>query len=1175
MEELFGLSMNWIMAVLLAIFLAAMAGVVVAALRNRVMLRLALRNIPRRRAQTVLIVVGIMLSSVIMATAFGIGDSINFSIRTEAVKNLGPVDEIIFSARTSPADSPGDNPSFAETGFQQILIIPYFPESMFQQLRAELAGLDAVDGLTPGIGETLPVINSRTLLSEGHARVVGVDSGSLDGFGLFRSTSGDAVSLEELEWNEAYINDKAAEELDAVPGDELSLVMAGLNDAVFRVKGVVDRGGLAGDASTVIIPLRRAQALFDRPGQLNSIVVSNRGNEIDGADFSEEVTRLLRVYFADPAVASELKALLSQEEVVEPLARLAGSKSGNLQRDLEELVTELGKPEVSDNLISLLADGKVQSGVLDALEDAQLDQQGRRTSTLLANLGSFQVFDVKRRALDEADLVASGVTTFFIILGLFSIMVGVLLIFLIFVMLAAARRTEMGMARALGAKRRHLVQMFVFEGTAYALVSAAIGVLIGLGVSALIVTVANRFIGAIDEGFQFTSHLTARSAIVAYCLGMLITLGTVAFSAYRVSRMNIVTAIRGLPEPLVLPVERSLKIRLLAVVRAIFRPFVFALQSGRSAAHGAFATSALNAGLMFLWMLGFPIWAAGICVALFRLIWPYFLHGWLTVILGALITLLGVAGEEAAPFRIGGTLVIIGVGLLIRSVLRRTAVRAEVRDRIAFSFMGVVNLVFWILPFETLRAVAGDLEGGPEMFFISGISMVAAAVWTIMYNSDLLLKAMTFVSGRFGRMRPVLVTAVAYPMSAKFRTGLTLTMFALVIFTLILLSILTESFSITSDRVALATGGWDIEGTVSPRTPITDIRQAIDDSPTLSGESFRAVGGFTSIAIEARQVEAGSQRWNRYGVRAADDSFLAATEYQLKLIADGYGTTSRDVWEALRRDPYLAVVDASVVPSRGGFGDSGMPFQLEGVYYEDDEMAPIEIEVRNVLSEQVVPLTVIGVMDVVSDNFGNMRPLGMFTGRPELEENIPFPVPITKYRFTLAQGVEPERVAKDLEGAFRDHGMETEVLAQVVEEQNSANRAFNNLFTGYMGMGLLVGIAALGVVSLRAVVERRQQIGVQRAIGYRRGMIQFSFLLESSFVALLGIAIGVVLGAVLSYNIVKDLREQLEIETLRFSLPWLQITVIIVLAYLFSLVTTFLPAKQASRIHPAEALRYE
>ena len=891
MDELFGASMNWIMAVLLAIFLATMAGVVATALRNRIMLRLALRNIPRRRAQTVLIVVGIMLSSVIMATAFGVGDSINYSIRTEAVKVLGTVDEIIFSARTFPAGSSGGNPSFAETEFQQLRIIPYFPEAAFQQLRAELAGVDEVDGLTPGIGETLPVINSRTLLSEGRARVVGVDSGSLDGFGFFRSTSGGAVRLDELEWNEAYINDKAAQELEAVPGDELSLVMAGLEDPVFRVKGVVDRGGLAGDAATVIIPLRRAQALFDRPGQVNSMVLSNRGNEIDGADFSEEVTKLLRAHFADPDVAAELKSLLSPEEVVAPLARLAGSKRGNLQRDLEELVTELANPEVSNTLISLLADDQVQSGVLDALEDAGLDEQGRRASTLLANLGNFRVLDVKRDVLNEADLVASGVTTFFIILGLFSIMVGVLLIFLIFVMLAAARRTEMGMARALGAKRHHLVQMFVFEGTAYALVAAAIGVVIGLGVSALIVTVANQFIGAFEEGFRFTSHFTARSAIVAYCLGMLITFGTVAFSAYRVSRMNIVTAIRGLPEPLVLPVERSLKIRLLALVRAIFRPFVFAFKSGRSAFHGAFGASALNAGLMLLWLLVFPnpwvglavvvlgfalplifpiLWIVDITVVLFRLIWPYLLHGWLTVILGSLITGLGVAAEEVAPFRIGGTLVIIGVGLVIRSVLRRTAVRAEVRDRIAFSFMGVINLGFWVLPFQTLRYVAGDLEGGPEMFFISGISMVAAAVWTVMYNSDLLLNAITFVSGRFGKMRPVLVTAVAYPMSAKFRTGLTLAMFALVIFTLILLSILTESFSTTSDRVALATGGWDIEGIIAPSTPIADIRQAIDDSPTVRKESFRAVGGFTNIAIEARQVKAGSQRWNWYGIRAAD-----------------------------------------------------------------------------------------------------------------------------------------------------------------------------------------------------------------------------------------------------------------------------------------------------------------
>ena len=110
---------------------------------------------------------------------------------------------------------------------------------------------------------------------------------------------------------------------------------------------------------------------------------------------------------------------------------------------------------------------------------------------------------------------------------------------------------------------------------------------------------------------------------------------------------------------------------------------------------------------------------------------------------------------------------------------------------------------------------------------------------------------------------------------------------------------------------------------------------------------------------------------------------------------------------------------------------------------------------------------------------------------------------------------------------------------------------------------------------MRAVVERRQQIGVLRALGYRQYMIQLSFLLESSFVALLGIAFGVALGATISYNIVADVRESANIQTLSFSIPWMRIGGIIAATYAFSLVTTYLPARQASKIYPAEALRYE
>ena len=159
-------------------------------------------------------------------------------------------------------------------------------------------------------------------------------------------------------------------------------------------------------------------------------------------------------------------------------------------------------------------------------------------------------------------------------MALFSIGVGVLLIFLIFVMLAAARRSEMGMARAVGAKRGHMVQMFLYEGTAYALIAAAVGVLLGLGVSAVIVGVVNRIFSTIDQGdFQLVTHFEPRSVIVAYCLGMAMTFGTVVFSAYRVSRLNIVMAIRDLPEALMSSEALPFRARLIGLLRALGRPF--------------------------------------------------------------------------------------------------------------------------------------------------------------------------------------------------------------------------------------------------------------------------------------------------------------------------------------------------------------------------------------------------------------------------------------------------------------------------------------------------------------------------------------------------------------------------------------------------------------------------
>ena len=161
----------------------------------------------------------------------------------------------------------------------------------------------------------------------------------------------------------------------------------------------------------------------------------------------------------------------------------------------------------------------------------------------------------------------------------------------------------------------------------------------------------------------------------------------------------------------------------------------------------------------------------------------------------------------------------------------------------------------------------------------------------------------------------------------------------------------------------------------------------------------------------------------------------------------------------------------------------------------------------------------------------------IMTSKRVLDDAAPFPVPITSYRFRLADGVDAPTTSKAIESAFLEHGMSSVVGAEELEREAGAGRAFGRLFTGFMALGLLVGIAALGIVSTRAVVERRQQIGVLRAIGYRRRMVLLSFLIESSFVSLLGTLLGATLGIILAWQAFTGITSEEGVETLSFTDP--------------------------------------
>jgi putative ABC transport system permease protein len=125
----------------------------------------------------------------------------------------------------------------------------------------------------------------------------------------------------------------------------------------------------------------------------------------------------------------------------------------------------------------------------------------------------------------------------------------------------------------------------------------------------------------------------------------------------------------------------------------------------------------------------------------------------------------------------------------------------------------------------------------------------------------------------------------------------------------------------------------------------------------------------------------------------------------------------------------------------------------------------------------------------------------------------------------------------------------------------------------FMGLGLVVGIAAVGVIAFRTVVERRQQIGMLRAIGYKKSMVSLSFLMESSFVTVLGVSSGTLLGLWLAYFLVTG--DDFPGDGNRFYIPWLEITVINALTLVASVFMTVIPSRQAASVPTAEALRYE
>ncbi|MEX2314501.1 MAG: hypothetical protein WD628_02205, partial [Thermomicrobiales bacterium] len=185
MDNILGIPVAGLMIALLILLSLCLLSVAWVAWRRPVIFKLGTRNIPRRKAQTTLIVVGLMLSTLIISAALGTGDTVNYSMTSDIYDNLGQVDELVVASHEREVTTVLTSDDIMEAG-------------SLERVDRVAASIPEIDGVMPMLDARVPVINHGAQLAEPDVILSGLDSSRIDLFGGLKGTDGKTIDLAGL-----------------------------------------------------------------------------------------------------------------------------------------------------------------------------------------------------------------------------------------------------------------------------------------------------------------------------------------------------------------------------------------------------------------------------------------------------------------------------------------------------------------------------------------------------------------------------------------------------------------------------------------------------------------------------------------------------------------------------------------------------------------------------------------------------------------------------------------------------------------------------------------------------------------------------------------------------------------------------------------------------------------
>ena len=483
------------------------------------------------------------------------------------------------------------------------------------------------------------------------------------------------------------------------------------------------------------------------------------------------------------------------------------------------------------------------------------------------------------------------------------------------------------------------------------------------------------------------------------------------------------------------------------------------------------------------------------------------------------IALMAALGLGSLAALVAGSLPVRMAGGVALVILAAALVGGRISDRLRATLTGAA-LTAWVgANLATIKTFVAPEVGAANVLgviiAVFGLSLVVASNLRVLEVPLGRLQA-----GARATLRPPLAYLTRRPLRAGLGTGA----FALVLALMTMTSVIIPTFN---GIFSTALNEYDIR-VIAPTTAGLSIPDSVHSEiareiamPTRPYRGEVSTAGFT---LQDQYVPL----YSLSGAQLATGPFqLAGRESRFK--------SDAEVWRALADDSHLVVSPNYSTP--------GVAVELVG------PDGPVQFRVAGVVRS-------VGLWGLV----GSEAAMAPFATLPVG----------TTILAKAAPGTDAAAVARQIQREVFSQGAEATTVREMLDSSSGAGQAFTDMIRLVMGIGLLVGVLSLGILALRAVVERRRAIGMLRALGYRPGQVLAGIVSEALITATCGALVGIGVGVPISVVMINGY-----LPGATFEIDVSSLLLIVGLLYLAVLAVTIPPALRAVRLPAVEALRLE